>query len=100
MYQALDETFINGELPMMDCSVTLNYKGSVQTVIAKDWTAMFHKAVAQIRNSKFPSYKRTSMNVSRLVDTNGNEWTQVTIGIAALMVGYWNPSYKENTDTN
>lgn len=135
--KAMPEQWLTRKIPFMDCTVTMNYRGNLQTVLNQDWGQLFIKAVHQIcskaklmpeepsnvlspnrtytdynqyflmpyekaakEKSKYPltSFKRTSMSVTKIIDTTGKEWTQVTMGIQALLGDFWNPSYKEQVD--
>ena len=135
--KAMPEQWLTRKIPFMDCTVTMNYRGNLQTVLNQDWGQLFIKAVHQIcskaklmpeepsnvlspnrtytdynqyflmpyekaakEKSKYPltSFKRTSMSVTKIIDTTGKEWTQVTMGIQALLGDFWNPNYKEQVD--
>jgi hypothetical protein len=137
---ALPVHWLNRKIPYMDCSVTINYRGNLQTVLSQDWGNLFINAVHQVCNkaslaqqnpdkisttmsptrtysdfnkyflmpyetvankkAKYPltSFKRTSMSVAKVIDSTGKEWTQVTMGIQALLGDFWNPNYKESVD--
>ena len=133
----LPEHWLNRKIPFMDCTVTMNYKGNLQTVLSKNWGTYFIKAVEQVCNKvnmgkisastsysdsrpytdndqyyimpyrlcaqnpekyKLTAFKRTSMSVARIIDTKGHDWTQITMGIQALLGDFWNPQYKDKVD--
>lgn len=125
---ALPQRWLNRKIPYMDCTVTMNYRGKLQTNVKKDWDDYFIKAVKQIckeaelqgkesdsnfnkyfmmpyekaakNHSQYPltSFKRTGMSVQRIIDTKGHEWTQITMNIQALCGDYWNYNYKDKVD--
>lgn len=85
--------YIHQEVPMMEFTVTHNYKGSMATVLRKDWDRYFKEAVDYIENSRYTSYRCTGLNPSEITDDNGTIWTSVTVTIQALRYCYWNPNY-------
>jgi len=125
---ALPQRWLNRKIPYMDCTVTMNYRGNLQSNIKKNWDDYFLKAIKQIckeaeligkdsssnfnkyfmmpyekaarNHSQYPltSFKRTGMSVQRIIDTKGHEWTQITMNIQALCGDYWNYNYKDKVD--
>ena len=85
--------YINYKLPMMECSVTKNYRGSASSVTRRDFDSYYRDAVRYIRSSKFTSYKGTNIGFNEFEDQYSNKWTSVTCTIQALMEFYWNPYY-------
>lgn len=125
---ALPQRWLNRKIPYMDCTVTMNYRGKLQTNVKKDWDDYFIKAVKQIckeaelqgkesdsnfnkyfmmpyeqaarNHNQYPltSFKRTGISFQRIIDTKGHEWTQITMNIQALCGDYWNYNYKDKVD--
>lgn len=85
--------YINYAVPMMECSVTKNYRGGVSTVARRSFSTYFAEAVRYIRSSNFTSYKGVNIGFNEFSDQYGDTWTSVTCTIQALMQFYWNPYY-------
>lgn len=85
--------YIHQEVPMMEFTVTHNYKGNIATVLKKNWDTYFKKAVDYIENSRYTSYRCTGLNPSEITDENGDVWTSITVTVQALRYCYWNPNY-------
>lgn len=85
--------YIHQEVPMMEFTVTHNYKGNMATVLRKDWDRYFKDAVDYVENKRYTSYRCTGLNPSETTDDDGTVWTAITVTIQALRYCYWNPNY-------
>lgn len=85
--------YINYKLPMMECSVTKNYRGNSRTVVKRGSSSFFADAVRYIKSSAFTSYKGINISYNEITDQYRNTWTSVTCTIQALSEMYWNPHY-------
>ena len=78
----------------MTFQVTLNYRGTAQTVLSKPFDDYYNKAYKKIKNKRFSSYKGSGISTTELKDNRGNTWTAVTCSILALWDGYyWSSTY-------
>ena len=93
---AFNKRNIGKAIPMMEFSVTHNYKGNTASILRKSWRRYFDTAVDYIKNNELTSYKCVGISTSESQDSDGKVWTAVTVTIHALRYGYWNPNYGES----
>jgi len=95
LYQPYLYKYIGYGVPYMDCTVSMNYRGAVSSVVNDDWDDFYADAKAKIQNARFTSYKFKGLTVSGLRDNLGSEWTQVTVNLHALLMAKFNANYEE-----
>lgn len=91
--RAFARRYIHQEVPMMEFSVTHNYKGNVSSILKRSWDTYFSKAIDYVSSSRFTSYRCTGIDTAETYDSNGAVWTSVTVTVQALMYCYWNVNY-------
>lgn len=86
--------YVKYPVPYMSFQVTLNYRGTAQTVLSKPFEDYYNKAYKKIKNKRFSSYKGSGISTTELKDNRGKTWTAVTCSILALWDGYyWSSTY-------
>lgn len=89
--------YVKYPVPYMSFQVTLNYRGTAQTVLSKPFDDYYNKAYMKIKNKRFSSYKGAGVSTTELKDNQGKTWTSVTCTIIALRYGYWSSVYDDGS---
>lgn len=85
--------YIGMSLPMVECSVTMRYKGKTSAIFTRDLSYYYDRAVRYVKNTAFTSYKGAGISTSETVDDSGTVYTEVTCTLHILTKFYWNPKY-------